>query len=270
MYLEISGFTFQQASDRGGAVGINLVGQFWHSFIHENRFQNSIAGIRLTYSASVIIHDNLFEGGEFGGSGITIVDSFLNIKVIENTFLNLRKYLGSVAGIGIYASRGRFSKGSDIILANNNLRNISGYGIIVYDSVGVKIRGNTVESALIGIMVYDFSEAVSIENNWVRGQLAHGISISYSSAVINGNLIEENQGHGIEIWKGEMERAPAVELLQNQIFRNMQFGIWSERVEYVTACRYNQLKENKAGDYATGPITEPQPSPELKQKCEGK
>lgn len=268
VYFQISGFTFQQTSDIGGAVGINLAGQGYTSFIYNSRFQNSGAGIYLTYSGRVIIRDNLFEVGEFGGNGIIMIDS-LSVEVTRNTFLNLSKAFQGVTGIRIEASRGRSPQGSRIVVAQNTLSEIRGHGIVVSDSAGVEVRENTIERALIGIDVWNSSEAVTIQNNLMRSQRASGISIADSSVLIKGNRIEENQGHGIEILDLAGERAPAAELLQNQIFRNGQFGIWAERVEYVTVCKGNQLTGNKAGDYATGPITDPKASPELKAKCEG-
>lgn len=268
VYFQISGFTFQQTSNKGGGVGIHLAGQGYGSLIYNNRFQNSDAGVYAVYSARMVIRDNLFERGEFGGSGIGMLDAAI-VEITGNTFLNLGKDFQDIRGIAIAGSRGRSPEGSRIRVIGNTFRDLRGYGIVVSDSVGVEIQENTIENALTGIDVFDSSEAITIQNNLVRSQLADGISVSGSSVVVKGNRVEENQGQGIEIQKSLIGAAPAVQLLENQILRNGRFGIWAERVEYVMVCKGNQVRENKAGDYGSGTITEPQPSPELKQKCEG-
>jgi hypothetical protein len=88
--VQISGFTIQQSSDQGGAIGIHMVAQWFGALIYNNRFQNSDAGISVVYSARVGIRDNIFEGGEFGGAGILVIDS-AKLEITENTFLNLSK-----------------------------------------------------------------------------------------------------------------------------------------------------------------------------------
>jgi len=260
MTVQISGFTIQQSSDRGGAVGIHMVGQWFGALIYNNRFQNSDAGIFLMYSGRMVIRDNIFEGGEFGGAGIEVMDS-AELKITENTFLNLSKSFQPVNGIAIWSSQGRSPEGSEIIVTQNTLRNIGGDGILVSNSTGVTIRENIVEGT--GIVVYDSSEAITVQKNFV---LKGGISIKNSSAIVTSNRVEE--GGGITVWKVLGERAPEAQLLKNEIRRN-EWGIWAERIEYVTLCQGNQASENRAGDYVTGPPPDPQPSPELKQKCEG-
>jgi hypothetical protein len=263
--VQISGFTIQQSSDQGGAIGIHMVAQWFGALIYNNRFQNSDAGISVVYSARVGIRDNIFEGGEFGGAGILVIDS-AKLEITENTFLNLSKSFQPVNGIGIWSSRGRSPEGSEIVVTRNTLRNISEDGILVSNSAGVKIKENIVEGARsgTGIGVYDSSEAVTVQKNSV---LKGGISIWSSSAIVTSNRVEEGRG-GIQIWKGLGERAPEAQLLKNEIRRN-EWGIWAERIEYVTLCQGNQVSENRASDYVTGPLADPQPSPELKQKCEG-
>lgn len=263
--VQISGFTIQQSSDQGGAIGIHMVAQWFGALIYNNRFQNSDAGISVVYSARVGIRDNIFEGGEFGGAGILVIDS-AKLEITENTFLNLSKSFQPVNGIGIWSSRGRSPEGSEIVVTRNTLRNISEDGILVSNSAGVKIKENIVEGARsgTGIGVYDSSEAVTVQKNSV---LKGGVSIWSSSAIVTSNRVEEGRG-GIQIWKGLGERAPEAQLLKNEIRRN-EWGIWAERIEYVTLCQGNQVSENRASDYVTGPLADPQPSPELKQKCEG-
>jgi hypothetical protein len=242
-----------------------MVAQWFGALIYNNRFQNSDAGISVVYSARVGIRDNIFEGGEFGGAGILVIDS-AKLEITENTFLNLSKSFQPVNGIGIWSSRGRSPEGSEIVVTRNTLRNISEDGILVSNSAGVKIKENIVEGARsgTGIGVYDSSEAVTVQKNSV---LKGGISIWSSSAIVTSNRVEEGRG-GIQIWKGLGERAPEAQLLKNEIRRN-EWGIWAERIEYVTLCQGNQVSENRASDYVTGPLADPQPSPELKQKCEG-
>lgn len=262
MYVQISGFTIQQSSEQGGAVGMHIVGQWWGALIYNNRFQNSDAGIFLMYSARVAIRNNIFEGGKFGGAGISVIDSG-KLEIAENIFLNLSKSFAQVNGIAIWASRGHSPKGSEIVVAKNTLRNIGGDSILVSDSAGVEIQENTIEGR--GIVIYEASEAITVQKNSV---LKGGISIQNSSALVKSNRVEE--GGGITVWKGLGERTPVAQLLDNEIRRN-EWGIWAERIEYVTLCQGNRVSENRIGDYVTGPtgLFPPNPSPELKQKCEG-
>lgn len=289
LYYEISGFTLQQ-TPTGGDIGIHIVGGVGGS-ISNNRFQNSSAAIGVNGGWRLSIRDNLFERGDLGGSGIELLAS-INVEITENKFIDLTN--DDVGGITIRGSQKRLPAGiGRILVARNTFQNLADFNIMVSDSAYVEIQENIIERGLLGVFLFS-SDAVTIQGNSIRDNRAQGVVMGGSNAILRGNtvrsnggagivisgsnnvtlqgnLVEENGRDGLEILGGSTveEPVPAVQLLENQIMRNNRFGIWTERVEYVAVCKGNQVSENKAGDYGGGPISDPQPSPELKAKCEG-
>jgi parallel beta-helix repeat protein len=185
------------------------------------------------------------------------------LKVLNNTFegpeiatINIEKArLNNPAGAPFR------SPGERILIEGNQ-----GGEIWIKDSAAIAVRKNTV-----GYIWLSKSEVTLIEENVVRrGSVTaalSGIMVEASSdVVIQKNIVEENE-YGIRIEGDDAGiRRTAVAILSSRLVRN-GWGIVTERLEYVTVCQNNEVMENQKGDYAVGSFS-PQPSPELKQRCE--
>lgn len=139
-------------------------------------------------------------------------------------------------------------------------------GIWLYKARGIRIYENSIEGkeGLFGLDIHG-SEAVA-EKNIIRNKASSGVIVAAQGrAVLKENRIEGNGLHGIDI-QGESH----VELRGNLIVGNLGWGILTTNTASVAVCQGNQLAQNQEGDYGRDWIGQtPQPSLELKQKCEG-
>jgi hypothetical protein len=153
------------------------------------------------------------------------------------------------------------------------MQGITTIGILLSNSAGVVLRENIVEGNAersLGGIVLSGSEAI-LEGNVVRGYQASGVEIRGSRAILKSNRLEANGISDARMLSGGVRiSAGPVELVGNYIVRNLGYGILVRRVEDIIICKSNQVNSNGVGDYAIQtPLGNPQPSPELKQKCEG-
>ncbi|MDW8111640.1 MAG: right-handed parallel beta-helix repeat-containing protein, partial [Candidatus Bipolaricaulota bacterium] len=142
------------------------------------------------------------------------------------------------------------------------------------DAQQVAIQENTIEGAgFAGVSLSEESEAVIIDN-LMRGNKT-GIMISQGRAWLKGNRVEGNGNPSLASYTGGVliGSLAQVELEGNEIAENLGWGIITTNTASVITCRDNRVRGNRVGDYgwySSDPPIEPQPSPELKQKCEGK
>lgn len=251
----IEGFTIQ------GDIGVRLVGLFASAYIRNNRFESYEAAI---FAEGAIV-PGIIEGNTFarGVQSAIMAYHIGRLKVLNNTFegpeiatINIEKArLNNPAGAPFR------SPGERILIEGNQ-----GGEIWIKDSAAIAVRKNTV-----GYIWLSKSEVTLIEENVVRrGSVTaalSGIMVEASSdVVIQKNIVEENE-YGIRIEGDDAGiRRTAVAILSSRLVRN-GWGIVTERLEYVTVCQNNEVMENQKGDYAVGSFS-PQPSPELKQRCE--
>lgn len=148
-----------------------------------------------------------------------------------------------------------------------------GWGISLSDAEDVAIQENTIEGAdFDGVSLIGESEAVIIGNR-IRGNRKTGVSIGEGRALLKGNRIEGNGDPSLVYTGGVLIGSLAqVELEGNEIVENLSWGIITTNTASVVACRGNRVSGNRLGDYgwySINPPIEPQPSPDLKAKCEG-
>jgi nitrous oxidase accessory protein NosD len=204
--------------------------------------------------SSGLFEENEFQGNELCGLGAIGVG---RIQILRNTFqdgcaIRIEQARLYIPGVG------PFQQAGDRVLIEGN----QGGEISIWDGSAIAIRKN---------VVYDITlrkvESALIEENEVRH--GRGIEVEGSTdVVIQKNVIEENY-YGISVMGGYADRRTSVAILGNRVVRN-NYGIVTESLEYVPVCQGNEVKENQAGDYVVGWPANPQPSLELKQKCEGR
>ncbi len=248
----IEGFTIQ------GLICVRIVGLAASAYLRNNRFDCEEDAVLAEGSiAPGIIEGNTFARGSIAAFSIGI------LKVLNNTFGNFRPSI-SIEGARLNNPVGDpfRAPGERILIEGNQLSEI-----LIRDSAAIAIRKNTVREISLSK-----SEATLIEENVVRSgsvtAALGGIKVEASSDVmIQKNIVEENE-YGIRIEGGYVSiRGTAVAILDNRVVRN-GWGIVTDRLGYITVCRGNEVKENQRGDYGVGSFS-PQPSLELKQKCEG-
>jgi parallel beta-helix repeat protein len=261
------------------SVGVEVIG-VPHVLIRDNAFRNiradSIftAAIPATISGYVSICKNIFTGYEGGIVASPLDSQYVNI--IGNTFHN--------ADIRVYKSSAYMEDDIRLIhprvhIYKNTIQNLKGgrsaAGILLYDAAAVKIGENTVEGGEgVGIVLGQGSEAI-LEGNLIRGNRHAGVEIGEGQALLKANRIENNgQPDSISLSNGGVvvDSLAQVELEGNQIVDNLGWGILTRNTAAIMACQDNRVSGNRLGDYgwfSTNPPIGPQPSPELKQKCEG-
>jgi hypothetical protein len=154
---------------------------------------------------------------------------------------------------------------------------IQGNSILLYKAQGVRIRENIIEGLAESGMEINASDTL-IQDNLIRNN-KNGIWISTGRAILKRNRIEGNGlkdpvvtafTAGVHI---SGVHQVEVELEENHIVGNVGWGILITNIASITVCRSNRVAENHVGDYGwywfSPPLTQPQPSPALKQKCEG-
>lgn len=236
---------------------IVVVGGVAGAHIRSNKL---VGGIFITGSVdSGRFEENEFQRNEFCGLSAIGVG---RIQILRNTFqdgcaIRIEQARLYIPGIG------PFQKAGDrVLIEGNQVGEIS-----IWDGSAIAIRKNVVYNIRLSRV-----ESTLIEENEVRvlrGRGLGGIEVEGSSdVVVQKNVTEENY-YGISVsGGGYADRRTSVAILGNRVIGN-NYGIITESLEYVTVCQGNEVKENKNGDYVVGWPANPQPSPELKQKCEG-
>lgn len=268
-------------------VGIELIG-VPSVVVQYNTFRDNGTSILtlattelLPFSArggGAIICRNIFEDG----TGIYAVPRDQHhLWIIDNSFRNLYEGIriekSHVRGQGTEPLRVIFPR---VLIQKNTMEGIRSWGVILLDSAGVMIERNIIEGSdkfdSDGVVVSG-SEAI-LESNVIRSHRGVGVRISAGEllngrALLKGNKIENNG-------RSEVPRSGGVviigwssrtELIENRIADNVGWGILIGSIWSVEVCQGNQVVGNGSGDYGWYSIHTliPQPSPELKQKCEG-
>ena len=246
----IEGFTIEGIIGlAGGAAGAHIRGN------------KIVGGIFITGSVSsgLFEENEFFKGTEsFCGVGATGIG---RINILRNAFqdvcdIRVEQALLHIPNISFQAP------GERVLIEDNQ-----GGEIVIWESAAIAIRQNKVRE----ISLYKVETAL-IEANEIRqlrGRGLGGIRVEASSDVVVQKNSSEGNRHGIAVLGGGYaDRRTSVAILGNRVIGN-DYGIVAESLEYITACQGNEVRENKDGDYVVGWPTNPRPSPELKQKCEG-
>jgi hypothetical protein len=222
--------------------------------IRNNTIEGAILG-NGTLDAG-LFEGNAFQKGEDYSCGIGAI-GIGRIKIVRNTFQANCGIILNQARLNI-GDDGAFQKPGERVLIEGN----QGGEIYIKDGSAIAIFQNRVS----GITLEKVESALIGENEVRHGR---GIKVEGSTdVVIQKNVTEENY-YGISVMGGYADRRTSVAILGNRVVRN-NYGIVTESLEYVTVCQGNEVKENQAGDYVVGWPANPQPSLELKQKCEGR
>lgn len=239
-------------------------------------------GIRLDTSAlagedhevsSIAICNNLFENGE-----VRVIPGARHfVGIINNTLRDTNiqvRYSQLTIPPELIPSRFLTPR---VFIEKNT---IQGDKILLYKAQGVRIRGNTIEGAEQSGVEIEESDTL-IQDNLIRNNKYDGVWITRGRAILKGNRIE---GNGLANSKDPAYAAftagvyisggvhqVEVELEKNHVIGNVGWGIFASNIASVTVCQGNQVVENSVGDYGwLQPATLlPQPSLELKKKCEG-
>lgn len=269
-------------------VGVEVIG-LPIAVVRHNAFRDNSTSILTLATAELLPFPAARGGGAFicgnifeGGRGIYAVPRDQHyLWIIGNSFRNLyegiRLEKSYVNGQGIEPLRTIFSR---VHIHKNTMEGIRSWGVISLDSAGVMIEGNTIEGSnefnSAGVVVTG-SEAI-LEGNVIRGHRRRGVEIGPSElltgrALLKGNRIENNGRSGGFLPGGVVIGLPSrAELIENHITDNAGWGILVGSPWSVEVCQGNQVIGNGSGDYGWYSIYHqigPQPSPELKQKCEG-
>ncbi len=264
-------------------TGIELVGTPITALIRNNIFGESGASIlslptpRVFFTertGEVYICENTFEGQGLGRGIYSIPKDLHNLYIHGNSFLNVSEGIrvedSMVVGQGTEPLRQLWTR---VEITKNTIQGIGTIGVLLSNSAGVVVRENMIEGGTersLGGIVLSGSEAI-LEGNVVRGYRASGVEIRGSRAILKGNRIEANGISDARMRSGGVRISVSpVELVGNYIVSNRGYGLLVGRVEDIIICKGNQVSSNGVGDYAIEPpLGNPQPSPELKQKCEG-
>lgn len=186
----------------------------------------------------VLINENVIRGNS---SGIVVWQS-TNVTVSKNLIQD-NKAPGGVGGIIIGDSQ-------KTVISDNRIQDNSGYGIGVLQARTIQIIGNFIKANPLGIFV------------------------GGSQAELLNNRVEQN-GLGVAaVADGPMDSR--VSLIGNHVIQQENYGLAIERLDQVSICRQNDIRENRQGDYLVqSPLFSPQPhrdpaaEEELRKRCEG-
>ncbi len=220
-------------------------------------------------TSGIALCRNLFENGQV----IVVPGATQFVEIIGNTLRNTNIHVRysqwqiPPEQVGVKFLTPRVSIEKNIIQG--------GY-VLLYKAQGVRIRGNIIEGAAeSGVQIH--ASDTLIQDNLIRNNKQHGVWIFQTGrAILQRNRIEGNGSKdpvitaftaGVHI---SGVHQVEVELEENQIVSNVGWGILTKSIAIITVCRGNRVVENRVGDYGWYWLsTQPQPSPELKQKCEG-
>jgi len=155
---------------------------------------------------------------------------------------------------------------------------IQGGYILVYRAQGVRIKENLIEGSAESGVEIDASDTL-IQDNLIRNHKKNGVWVTTGRVILRRNRIEGNGSKDPVVMASSAGvyisgvHQVEVELEENQIVGNIGWGILTTNTASVTVCRGNRVAENQVGNYGwywySPPLSQPQPSLELKQKCEG-
>lgn len=270
-------------------VGIEVIG-VPVAVVQYNIFRDNGTSILTLATAELLPFSAARGGGAFicgnifeDGRGIYAVPRDQHyLWIIGNSFRNIdvgvRLEKSYVKGQGAEPLRTIFPR---VYIKKNTMKEIKSLGVILLDSAGVMIQENTIKGSTnqyssSGVVIAG-SEAI-LESNTIHGHRRNGVEIGPGEllkgrALLEGNKIENNgRSEGFPSGGVVISLLSQAELIENRIIDNAGWGILVGSPWSVEVCRGNQVIGNGSGDYGwynISPPIGPQPSPELKQKCEG-
>ena len=178
-----------------GTTGILLVNGA-SGVIEGNSISQSVDGIRLQNGSQATVRNNtIFDNTQ---TGVRVLES--GIALIDNEI-----YGNSTGGVLIEHSTDTSPHTSNIIRGNQVRQNI-GAGIALVGNLSATIEDNRIEqntapgtpaSPIGGILVVDVTDDVTIRNNVIDGNLAHGVLALGTQVDCINNQLTRNSESGI-------------------------------------------------------------------------
>jgi parallel beta-helix repeat protein len=242
--VSVTGLTIWPAQEYQGN-GIEIMGTV-AAYIGHNTIQGYQDGILVLGKAeglspsklTLIISENVIRDTK---SGIVVWQS-TGVTISKNIIQD-NKAPGGVGGIMLGNSQ-------NIMVSDNRIQDNSGYGVGALQSGAIQIIGNFITTNHLGIFV------------------------GGSHAELLNNHVEHNRVGVATIADGSVDSR--VSLIGNRIMHQESYGLAVERLDQVTICRQNNIRENQQGDYlvqsplfSLQPRRDPQAEEELRKRCEG-
>ncbi|MHB9036839.1 MAG: right-handed parallel beta-helix repeat-containing protein [Armatimonadota bacterium] len=254
----IDGFTIQNGESKGydsggGICAYNASLRIVNNVIKNNWSPNSsgIGGGGIFCSGGFpTISNNIVDGNHalYHGGGICCNNS--TALIADNTVTNNVVTDSSYGwGGGIYASTG-------VVRNNKVLHNIGvGRGGGVY-SGGAIVENNVIAENTASTGAGLWVSGGSVRCNEITGNQGDGLHLHQFTGCADGNLIEGNNGVGIEVyWYG------SAQIANNTIISNTNYGIWDSGSNSSVKLWNNIIAFNAGGVYrSSSPI-------ELKNNC---
>lgn len=257
----ITGFTITGAKD---AAGIQIYGQWYSAGIFRNIITgNNRSGIQVIGDITVYITDNFISDNGDIGLWIRHLGDWRGLG--GECWIRRNQILNHSEGILIWDSH-------NVMILENTIRDNKEAGIRLRDSSGVHIVENAIEGTKDGAALHGFRVGFSpvggvdirIAGNIIQKN-KKGIDLLEALAWLWRNQVFNNHGDGIAV--GSPSTKGRLHLEENIVVDNSGYGVRVDSLDIVETCRGNLVSSNQQGDYVVG--SPPQPSPELKAKCEG-
>lgn len=260
----ISGFTITGAQR---AYGVQIYGEAVASIFRSVITGNSRGGIRVLGQGSTAIRDSIIHDNDLYG----IVLEYVGVREMVgfSTSWIERNQISGHKELGVF-----IINAYDIFITGNILRDNERGGIGLTNAYRIWILRNDVNGSSRGAAISGGVSSVSsdyeviIVGNTLRNNQAGVSMLGIAVVKLQRNRIVENQQEGISVLGFAIEAQMEVELEENMVLDNGTYGVLVQSLSVVKRCSKNLVARNKGGDYMIYD-SPPQPSPELKQKCEG-
>lgn len=261
----ISGFTITGAQR---AYGVQIYGEAVASIFRSVVAGNSRGGIRVLGHGSTTVRDSIIRDNDLYG----IVLEYVGVREMTGfaTSWIERNQISGHKEFGVF-----IMDAYDIFITGNILRDNERGGIwltnayriwILRNDVNGSSRGAAISGDGVSFVSSDYE--VIIAGNSLQNNQAGVSMLNIALVKLYRNRIVENQQEGISVLGFAIEAQLEVELEENTVLDNGIYGVLVQSLSVVKRCSKNVVSGNKGGDYMIYG-SPPQPSPELKQKCEG-
>jgi len=184
-------------------VGVRLAASIPNAVVSGNRFNgHSDAGVWAVHSepdlreSSTIVRDNEFSGDRMG-----IVAGNLSMLVEENAFLDIRETAIHLIGEGLAVRANRITGSAamgivaenarGVVIEQNELDGLRGYGIMVRGTVNALVRANVIHNCAFGmafVLGGDSNPSTAVDNSIVAAR-HRGIDIIGDSPILRRNSV---------------------------------------------------------------------------------
>ena len=224
--LRAARFRMRSTTIEACDVGVDVADNATELVLEQNRFTHNRVGIRLAASIpNALISGNRFDGhadagvwavrsepdlrasativrdNEFGGDRLGILAGNLSMLVEENTFRDIRETAIHLIGEGLTVRANRISGGAamgivaenarGVVIEQNELDGLSGYGIMVRGTVNALVRANVIHNSAFGmafVLGGEGNPSTAVDNSIVAAR-HRGIDIIGDSPILRHNSV---------------------------------------------------------------------------------